>query len=272
LIPSTIYDILQLLYKIFMIEKEIITGILAPMQEEIELILQHMQVDTIMVAGGRHFYQGTIHGNKCVVSLSGIGKVASTITAMVMIERFHIDRLIVTGVAGGLTDEVCIGDVVVATSCIQHDMDCSPLFPKFEIPLLGKTKFECDPDMIDHAFHSCLQFIKNELHTFVNQEELHALHIHQPSVHKGVLVSGDQFIGTLEQCEKIHQELPDAIFVEMEGAAVAQVCFDYKVPLVVVRSISDKANAVAHVDFNQYIHNVARHYTWGLIEGMMKEF
>ncbi|MBC7450989.1 MAG: 5'-methylthioadenosine/adenosylhomocysteine nucleosidase [Cytophagales bacterium] len=249
---------------------EIITGILAPMPEEIELILHHMHVEELYEAGMRTFYLGSIQGKKCVVSLSRIGKVASSVTAAVMIERFHIGRLIVTGVAGGLTDDVNIGDVVVATSSIQHDMDCRPLFPQFEAPLLGKAIFECDEAMVQQAVESCNRFINNELSYYVNKEELQALYIHEPKVHKGVLVSGDQFIGTMEQFDKIRTELPDAIFVEMEGAAVAQVCYEYNVPLVVVRSISDKANAIAHIDFNRYIHNVAKYYTWGLIEGMMR--
>lgn len=251
-------------------EKEIITGILVPMQQEIELILHHMHVENIVETGSRKFYVGTIQGKKCIVSLSRIGKVASSVTAAVMIERFHIDRLIVTGVAGGLTDEVKIGDIVVATSSVQHDMDCRPLFPQFEIPLLDIAVFACDATMVEDAYTSCSVFIEKELHDFVSKEELTALHIEQPRIHKGLLVSGDQFIGTMPQYEKIRTELPDAIFVEMEGAAVAQVCYEYAVPLVVVRSISDKANAIAHIDFNRYIEHVAKYYTWGLIEGMMK--
>jgi adenosylhomocysteine nucleosidase len=251
-------------------EKEIITGILAPMPEEIELILHHMHVENIVETGSRKFYVGAIQGKKCVVSLSRIGKVASSVTAAVMIERFQIDRLIVTGVAGGLTDEVNIGDVVVATSSVQHDMDCRPLFPQFEAPLLGVAVFTCNTEMVEQAFKSCSTFIQKELHDFVSTEELRALHISAPKVHKGLLVSGDQFIGTMPQYEKIRTELPEAIFVEMEGAAVAQVCYEYNVPLVVVRSISDKANAIAHIDFNRYIQNVAKYYTWGLIEGMMR--
>ncbi|WP_018344106.1 5'-methylthioadenosine/adenosylhomocysteine nucleosidase [Cytophaga aurantiaca] len=251
-------------------EKEQITGILVPMQQEIELILHHMHVENIVETGSRKFYVGTIQGKKSVVSLSRIGKVASSVTAAVMIERFGVDRIIVTGVAGGLTDEVKIGDIVVATSSVQHDMDCRPIFPQFEIPLLDVTTFNCDTALVEDAFKSCSTFIKEELYDFVSKEELEALHIQQPTVHKGLLVSGDQFIGTMPQYEKIRAELPDAIFVEMEGAAVAQVCYEYKVPLVVVRSISDKANAIAHIDFNRYIENVAKYYTWGLIEGMMK--
>ena len=251
-------------------EKEIITGILVPMQQEIELILHHMHVENIIETGSRKFYVGRIQGKNCVVSLSRIGKVASSVTAAVMIERFGVDRIIVTGVAGGLSDEVKIGDIVVATSSVQHDMDCRPIFPQFEIPLLDITMFTCDDRMVDAAFKSCSTFIQEEFQVLVSKEELQALHIHQPTVHKGLLVSGDQFIGTLPQYEKIRTELPAAIFVEMEGAAVAQVCYEYNVPLVVVRSISDKANAIAHIDFNRYIENVAKYYTWGLIEGMMR--
>jgi adenosylhomocysteine nucleosidase len=251
-------------------EKEIITGILVPMQQEIELILHHMHVENIVESGSRKFYVGAIQGKKCVVSLSRIGKVASSVTAAVMIERFGIDRLIVTGVAGGLTDDVKIGDIVVATSSIQHDMDCRPIFPQFEIPLLDIATFICDATMVADAYKSCSTFIADELSDFVSAEELTALHITAPTVHKGLLVSGDQFIGSMPQYDKIRTEIPTAIFVEMEGAAVAQVCYEYKVPLVVVRSISDKANAIAHIDFNRYIENVAKYYTWGLIEGMMK--
>jgi len=251
-------------------EKELITGILVPMQQEIELILHHMHVESIVETGSRKFYVGAIQGKKCVVSLSRIGKVASSVTAAVMIERFAVDRMIVTGVAGGLTDEVKIGDIVIATHSIQHDMDCRPIFPQFEIPLLDIATFTCDANMVENAYESCLTFIEEELHDFVSNEELEALYINQPSVHKGLLVSGDQFIGTMPQYEKIRAELPEAIFVEMEGAAVAQVCYEYNVPLVVVRSISDKANAIAHIDFNRYIENVSKYYTWGLIEGMMK--
>ena len=251
-------------------EKEIITGILVPMQPEIELILHHMHVENIVETGSRKFYVGTIQHKKCVVSLSRVGKVASSVTAAVMIERFAVGRIIVTGVAGGLTDEVKIGDIVVATTSIQHDMYCMHFFPQFYIQLLDMVTFTCDKVMVEDAFTSCTTFMKNELYDYVNKEELEALHIHKPSVHKGLLVSGDQFIGTMSQYEKIRNELPEAIFVEMEGAAVAQVCYEYNIPLVVVRSISDKANALAHIDFNRYIDNVAKYYTWGLIEGMMR--
>lgn len=248
-----------------------LTGILVPMPEEIELILEHMQVDQIYKAGKRTFYLGSINDSPCVVSLSRIGKVASAVTAAVMIERFQVDRIIVTGVAGGIAHEVNIGDIVIATSCIQHDMDCRPLFPQFEAPLLGKSFFECEASLIEDAFESCSHFIEHDLDRYVTTQHLEELNIKKPQVRKGILVSGDQFVGTMGQLNKIKEEIPDAYFVEMEGAAVAQVCYEYNVSLVVVRSISDKADAIAHVDFSNYIQHVARYYTWGLIEGMMKK-
>lgn len=248
-----------------------LTGILVPMPEEIELILQRMEVDQVYRAGKRTFYLGSIHNTPCVVSLSRIGKVASGVTAAVMIERFHVDRIIVTGVAGGIAPELNIGDIVVASSCIQHDMDCRPLFPQFEAPLLGKSRFECDLKLIESAFEACSHFITHELYQHTSKPHLQALGIDTPTVHQGTLVSGDQFIGTQAQLHKIKDEVPDAYFVEMEGAAVAQVCYEYNVPFVVVRSISDKADAIAHVDFSNYIQHLARHYTWALIEGMMKK-
>jgi adenosylhomocysteine nucleosidase len=247
------------------------TGILVPMPEEIELILQHMQISEIQETGKRTFYLGSIHDAPCVVSLSRIGKVASSATAAVMIERFNVDRIIVTGVAGGIASDLNIGDIVVANACIQHDLDCRPLFPQFEAPLLGKYRFTCESSLISSAVEACTHFLEHELHQHIRKEDLSALGIHLPAVRQGTLVSGDQFIGTQAQLDKIKTELPDAYFVEMEGAAVAQVCYEYDIPFVVVRSISDKADAIAHVDFSTYINNVARHYTWGLIEGMMKK-
>ncbi len=246
-----------------------LTGILAPMPEEIDILLKHMHVEEIYEAGKRKFYLGTIKGQNCVVSLSRIGKVASAVTAAMMIQHFKVDRMIVTGVAGGIAPEVNIGDIVIAQTCIQHDMDCRPLFPQFEAPLLGKARFECDPQLIESARQSCEAFMKHELYDFVSKAQLEELGIHSPQVRTGTLVSGDQFIGTMVQLNKIKTEIPDAYFVEMEGAAVAQVCYEYDVPLVVVRSISDKADAIAHADFSNYIKEVARYYTWGLVEGMM---
>src|SRR4051812_49318945 len=111
-----------------------LTGILVPMHEEIELIIKAMKVGSVYESGKRKFYKGSFQGKDCVVALSRIGKVASSVTAAVMIEKFGIDRLIVSGVAGGIAPHLRTGDIVVADECVQHDLDARPLFPQFEAP------------------------------------------------------------------------------------------------------------------------------------------
>jgi adenosylhomocysteine nucleosidase len=249
-----------------------ITGILAPMPEEIEFILQHMQTESIYESGQRKFYQGKIHEHDCVVALSRIGKVASGVTASVMIEKFGIDRLIVTGVAGAIAPHLKVGDLVVANECIQHDLDARPLFPQFEAPLLNKGFFECDDAMQKQALESCEYFLKHSFQSYIHKDDIKQFGLQDVKLYHGQICCGDQFIGTNEQLSKIREDLREVLAVEMEGGAVGQVCFEYGIPYVVIRSISDSANHEAHIDFNAYIQRVAKYYTWGIIDHFMKKF
>ncbi|MFN8415354.1 MAG: 5'-methylthioadenosine/adenosylhomocysteine nucleosidase [Cytophagaceae bacterium] len=245
-------------------------GIIAPMVEEIEMILHHMEVEEKVFSGNRVYHLGKIEGREVVVALSGIGKVASSVTAAVMMESFKVTTLIVTGVAGGVHDSVSIGDVVVATQAVQHDMDCSPIFPKYEIPLTGITQFTLESSWLPKIVQEVDDYLKQEFTTTIEQQKAHELGITLPKVHQGLLLSGDQFIGTASQLERLQTDFPEALFVEMEGGAVAQICHDYQVPLIMFRSISDKANDSAHIDFNAYIHYISRHYTWQLVHRIVR--
>lgn len=247
-----------------------LTGILAPMPEEIELIIASMQDYETITSGQRTFYKGLFAGKQCVVALSRIGKVASGVTAAVMIEKFGIDQLIVCGVAGGLAENVRTGDIVIATECVQHDADCRPLFPQFEAPLLGKGFFECDKNLISLAQKSCNHFIDNELYNHISKEDIETFKLTEPTIHLGQLCCGDQFIGSTAQLNKIRTDLPQSICVEMEGGAVGQVCYEYSIPYIVIRTISDNANDEAHIDFNKYISNVAKYYTHGVITKLVE--
>jgi adenosylhomocysteine nucleosidase len=240
-------------------------GILVPMHEEIELIIHAMQVESIYESGKRKFYKGTFHGKNCVVALSRIGKVASSVTVAVMIEKFGIDRLIVSGVAGGIAVHLKTGDIVVADECVQHDLDARPLFPQFEAPLLGKGFFPCDPVLVKTAMESSSEFLRTDLQKFISKEDVQLFSLQSPTLHKGQLCCGDQFIGSLVQLTKIRTDLPKTLCVEMEGGAVGQICYEYNIPYVVVRTISDGANDEAHVDFGKYIENVAKYYTLGVV-------
>jgi len=247
-----------------------LTGILAPMPEEIELILENMQVESIYESGKRVFYKGKLEGKDCVAALSRIGKVASSVTAAVMIEQFKINQLIVTGVAGAIAPQLKLGDIVVATESMQHDLDARPLWPQFEAPLLDKGFFPCDASMIDCAVCSCEDFLKEDFLDLIHSNDIKEFELYKPKVYSGQICCGDQFIRSEAQLHKIRTDLPDVMCVEMEAGAVGQVCYEYGVPYIVIRTISDSANDHAHVDFSKFIRNVAKNYTLGIMKRLLR--
>jgi adenosylhomocysteine nucleosidase len=245
-------------------------GILAPMPEEIDFILHAMTDIQIVHSGKRDFYKGKIAGRDCIAALSRIGKVASAVTAAVMIEKFNISHLIVTGVAGAIDPRLQIGDIVVATECVQHDLDARPLFKQFEAPLLDEGFFKCDPELVKYALDACNHLIKNHFLGRISQVDIEKFGLLDAQVYSGLLCCGDQFIGSQTQLDKIRQDLPSALCVEMEGGAVGQVCYEYDIKYVVVRSISDTANDDAHIDFHQYINSVSRHYCLAILTNVIE--
>jgi len=246
-------------------------GILVPMQEEVELLLSDLAHAKKIELASRIFYRGDLCGKEIVLAKSGIGKVASSFTASLLIHHFGVQSILVTGVAGGIADQLKVGDLAIATRAVQHDMDCSPLFPKFEIPTTGVTYFEPDKTLTkqlqDAANTYCELDFKNQISTEVQVE----LDIQKPNIYTGLLVSGDQFIGTMAQWNKICTELPETLFVEMEGAAVAQVCHDSNIPWCSIRTISDKANDMAHFDFNLFLNHAAKIYTAGIVKRFLEK-
>jgi adenosylhomocysteine nucleosidase len=174
-----------------------------------------------------------------------------------------------TGVAGGLGAGVKVGDVVVATEFFQHDMDASPLFPRYEIPLYGRTLFPCD------AHLSALLF-KAAHASCTGLERVFDLSYSAPqrAVHSGTMTSGDRFVsGASESVDlqaALHAQGLVPLAVEMEGAAVAQVCFDYGIPFAAVRSISDRADDQAHVDFPRFVAEVASVYALAIVNELMR--
>jgi adenosylhomocysteine nucleosidase len=158
-------------------------------------------------------------------------------TTALLLDRFEVDAVLFTGVAGGLGEGVAVGDVVVADTLLQHDMDASPIFPRWEVPLTGRSRFAADV-----AWAGRLAA---------------AAHRAGHAVHRGLVVSGDRFVSTSAESAALRGLLPDALAVEMEGAAVAQVCHDFGRAFAVMRTISDRADDAAHVDFPRFVANVA---------------
>jgi adenosylhomocysteine nucleosidase len=234
-----------------MTESGMRTAIVSAMREELSAVLTMMPDERKVVAGGREFFGGHLHGQDVVAVLSRIGKVAAATTAAVLIERFEVDRIVFTGVAGGLAPGVDRGDVVLADSFLQHDLDASPIFPKYEVPLYGTSRFPTDAPLT------------RELEAAVRKA------LPGTKLHRGLVVSGDRFVSTTFESRALQQALPDALAVEMEGAAIAQVCRDYGVPFAAVRTISDRADDEAHGDFLTFIREVASRHSAAIVQALL---
>lgn len=220
-------------------------------------------VDTVQHAG-RQFVCGRSAGQKVVLALSGIGKVAAATTTAALIERFGVQQLVFTGVAGGVGAGVQVGDVVVARHFVQHDMDVRPLFPRWQVPGYGSALFDCDAALHDGLLQAAQDCVRQ-----AGAWQLPLLQGHAPGAHSGLIASGDQFIVSAAVAQGITQDLAAAghavLAVEMEGAAIAQACADYDIPFAAVRTISDRADDNAHVDFPAFVSAVASRYAQHIV-------
>lgn len=247
-------------------------AIVSAMHEELRALLQAMPDEAPHKLAGREFWVGHLDGHEVVAVLSGIGKVAAATTATVLLTHFGVDRILFTGAAGGLGEGVAVGDVVVAGELLQHDMDASPLFPRHEVPMYGRSRFSSDAklsDAVQRAATGVLAAASSGESPELPRSHLDEFHIGQPRVHHGLIVSGDRFVSRREESEALRAELPDVLAVEMEGAALAQVCADFGVPFAVVRTVSDRADDSAHVDFNRFIAEVASRYTLAIVRASL---
>jgi len=233
------------------------TAILSALGEEQQGLLERLQHSEKSNHAGRDFWRGELHGQPVVLALSRIGKVAAATTATALIEHFGAGRIVFTGVAGGVGEGVQVGDVVVADEFIQHDMDASPIFPRYEVPLYGKTRFACDAGL-------------SRLLLQASRAGLDSLALPSRTLlHHGLVASGDRFVSGARESHTLRSSLQqgghEVLAVEMEGAAVAQVCFDYGVPFAAVRTISDRADDTAHVDFPVFVRDVASLYAQEIV-------
>jgi adenosylhomocysteine nucleosidase len=245
------------------------TAIVAALHDELASVLALMPDEQKQTVGGREFWVGHLHGQDVVAVLSGVGKVSAAATAALLIDRFKVQRIVFTGVAGGLGPGVNVGDVVLARSFLQHDMDASPIFPRHEVPLYGRSRFEADAALSDALELACERML-HSLPQQLGAPTVEAFGLLSPKLHQGLLISGDRFVATTVESQALQRELPDALAVEMEGAAFAQVCHDFGVPLAVVRTISDRADDAAHVDFPRFLREVASRYSGALIDTLLR--
>ncbi|MBB1140592.1 5'-methylthioadenosine/adenosylhomocysteine nucleosidase [Myroides sp. WP-1] len=251
--------------------EEQIIGIMGAIPQEVDGIIAILENKTATTIGNRTYYEGQLGKQKVVVVFSRIGKVAASATASALLLRFNVSEIIFIGVAGGIAPHIEVGDVVVAKDLIQYDMDVSPLRPKYEIPLLQKTYFETDSTRSNQVMKHIENFIAPAiLTTKIAPEELKKFAINQPKVYFGTIASGDQFFSTDHQKEQLQQALPEVLCVEMEGAAVAQICYEYNIPCSVIRTISDKANQEASFSFESFVQKISQVYGQEIIEQLFQ--
>lgn len=210
-----------------------VIGIIGAMEEEISSLIDKMNTEKKEIKANMEFNYGSIMGKMVVVVTSGIGKVNAAICTQILIDDFGVDCIINVGVAGGIRRDIYPGDVVIADTLVQHDVDTSVFGDKIgQIPRLDTFDFRCDKKLVERALESCTNIKEHK--SFV-----------------GTIVSGDQFIADKDKIMWLEKEF-GALACEMEGASIAQVCYLNKIPFVVIRSVSDNANNGAHIEYEKF--------------------
>ncbi|TCT12279.1 adenosylhomocysteine nucleosidase [Natranaerovirga pectinivora] len=216
-------------------------GIIGAMEEEIALLKEKIDISKTEEMAGMVFYTGTMRDNEIILVKSGIGKVNAAVCTQILIDKYNVEAIINTGVAGGIAADVNIGDIVISSDTMQHDVDATGFGYKLgEIPRMETSTFKADEKLIDLAKKASEKVNKN-LKVFVER-----------------IVSGDQFISNVEKKNMI-LEVFNGYCTEMEGAAIAQVSYLNQVPFVVIRAISDKADDSAEINFNEFVLKAAEH-------------
>ncbi|RKP52214.1 5'-methylthioadenosine/adenosylhomocysteine nucleosidase [Trinickia fusca] len=245
-------------------------GVLAALPQELGDLVDAMRAEGTMrtvTIGRRDYHVGTVHGTPCVVTLARIGKVAAAASASALIHVFGVRQMIFTGVAGGVGPGVRVGDIVVGETLMQHDLDASPLFPRYEVPLLGHARFAADTGLSNQLAAACERFVADEGAALVERFRLHGAR-----VHRGLIVSGDRFVSSAQEVRSLAAALPDALAVEMEGAAIAQVCYEHDVACAIVRTISDTADDHATASFTSFLTDIAGAYSSGILRRFLAAY
>ncbi|MBX3389404.1 MAG: 5'-methylthioadenosine/adenosylhomocysteine nucleosidase [Phycisphaeraceae bacterium] len=245
-------------------------GIMTAVPEEANLLARAMRRDSEHAHGGRTYYTGELEEKRIVLVFSRMGKVAAAVTAQHLIDVHRVSSIIFSGVAGALDPNLRVGDVVVGKRLWQHDMDASPLVPPLELPLLNVSSFECDSRLREALEQSAAEFVRHDFQEAIGSAAAAELGIPSPRVFSGDIASGDRFVASAEDREEVRRKVPSALCVEMEGGAVAQVCYEQGVPLGVVRVISDSANEHAAVDFGVFVNKAASQYGLGIIRRALR--
>ncbi len=209
-------------------------GIIGAMDVEVAEIKESMKGVTVETIAAMDFYKGTLKGMEAVVVRCGIGKVNAAICTQILADHYHVSAVINTGIAGSLKNEINIGDVVLSTDVMHHDMDATGFgYPAGQIPQMKEFSFHADEKLRNLAEKCCKE---------VNPEV---------GIFKGRVVSGDQFVSDRVKKTWISDTF-QGFCTEMEGAAIAQTAYLNHIPFLIIRAISDKADDSANMDYSEF--------------------
>lgn len=235
-------------------------GVLTAMDEEFRRVRAAISRAESVERGGRRYLRGEIGGHPVVAAFSRWGKTAAASTATTLIERFEVGRILFTGVAGAVEPSLGIGDLVVADRLVHHDLDARPFIARFEVPLLDLVEIPADPHLSSIAAAAAAAVLRDDLAAIVPASLRDTFGMAEPQVRRGLVASGDRFMADAGEVASLRESLPGLLAVEMEGAAVAQVCYEHGVPCAVVRAISDRADHGAPLDFAAFVAEVASRF------------
>ncbi|MEH6452452.1 MAG: 5'-methylthioadenosine/S-adenosylhomocysteine nucleosidase [Psychromonas sp.] len=214
-------------------------GIIGAMDEEVSILKAKLTNMVTTVIAGCEFYQGELNGKNVILTKSGIGKVAASVATTLLLEKFNPDRIINTGSAGGYNTELNVGDIVISTEVRFHDVDLTAF--GYEIGQMAQlpAAFEANKDLIDVAQDAA--------------QSIEGLKIIQ-----GLICTGDIFMADPVKAEIALNNFPTMAACEMEAAAIAQVCYQFEVPFVIIRSLSDIAGKKSELSFEEYLPTAAK--------------
>lgn len=218
-----------------------VIGIIGAMEEEVACLKEKMTEVSVVKKASMEFYEGKLEGKKVVVVRSGIGKVNAGICTQILVDLFHVDAVLNTGIAGSLENQVNIGDIVLSTDVVQHDVDAAGFgYERGQIPRMDTLSFSADCNLREKAAEVCKE-VNPDIQVFC-----------------GRVASGDQFISDADVKEDIKKNF-SAYCVEMEGAAIGQAAYLNQIPFLIIRAISDKADHSAVVDYPTFEKQAIAH-------------
>ncbi|MHB7935088.1 5'-methylthioadenosine/adenosylhomocysteine nucleosidase [Staphylococcus haemolyticus] len=224
-------------------------GIIGAMEEEVAILKDKLtDMNEISVAHVK-FYRGKLNSKEVVLTQSGIGKVNAAISTTLLIEKFNPNLIINTGSAGALDESLSVGDMLISNNVVYHDVDATAFGYKLgQIPQMP-LEFKSDQELL------------KSVETGINKKNYNAK--------IGQIVSGDSFIGSVEQRLTIKRQFPEAMAVEMEATAIAQTCYQFHVPFIVTRAVSDSANGKADISFEEFLGEAAKSSS-SIVEALIK--